>query len=153
MTLPISGTLLVIAPQSGNSIITLYSSRGLKQTLTPIKQASQSRRTINGALKDISAAQFRQYAVTITCTDQKPLALDGLWPGQIVTVSCVTELAYRTIGGTPQRAVVAGSSYVDGDFTFYRPQLTMQIVTTQAEMDEWKASVGWRLDLEEVAAS
>jgi hypothetical protein len=144
---PGSTTLLVLSTPMG---VPLFSARGLKQSLTVIRQAQQLRRTINGELVDLSLSQFRKYASTISCTDQRAPAIDGIWPGQILTVSCVAELSYLTAGGSPARTVVSGSSYTEGDFTFYRPQLTMRVVTPQTEMDEWKASVGWSLQLEEI---
>jgi hypothetical protein len=144
---PASGTLLVLSTPMG---IPLYSARGLKQSLNVIRQAQQLRRTVNGGLIDLSLSQFRKYASTISCTDQRAPAIDGIWPGQILTVSCVAELSYLTAGGSPQRTVVSGSSYTEGDYTFYRPQLTMRVITPKTEMDEWKCSVGWALDLEEV---
>ena len=147
MTLPSAGTNLVI--QTTTSLITFYSSRGLKQTLTPIRAAQAMRRTVNGALVDISLAQFQKYASTISCTDQRPPALDAIWPGQTVTVSCVALLSYPS-AGAPSRPVVSGSSFTENGFTFYSPLLTMKIMTPKSEMDEWKASVGWELALEEI---
>lgn len=145
--LPASGTLLVLSSPMG---VPLYSARGLKQSLSVIRAAQQLRRTINGALVDLSLAQFRKYSSTISCADRRAPAIDGVWPGQVLTVDCVAELSYLTAGGAPARPVVSGSSYTEGDYTFYRPQLTMRVVTPQTEIDEWKASVGWKLDLEEV---
>ena len=127
-----------------------YSVRGATQTLQPIDAAQQLRRTINGALVDISRAEFRKYRSTITCTDQQPPAVDGVWPGQIVTVGCISELSYKTAGGVAARAVVSGSSRTEGDYTFYRPQLTMRVVSFSQDTDEYGASVAWSLELEEV---
>lgn len=127
-----------------------YASRGLTQTLEPIDQAKQTRRTVNGTLKDISAAQFQKYKSTITCTDQQSPGLDGVWPGQQVTVDCVSELSYLTSGGSPERSVVSGSSRTDGNWTFYRPQLVMRVISYSIQTDEYGAAVGWQLDLEEV---
>jgi hypothetical protein len=108
------------------------------------------RRTVNGALVDLSAVQFRKYRSSIVGNDQLPPAFDGIWPGQILTVSCLAELSYLTAGGTPQRPVVSGSSRVDGEFTFYRPELQMRVVSFSPVTDEWQARVGWTLDLEEI---
>jgi hypothetical protein len=69
-----------------------YSARGLTQTLEPIDAAHQTRRTVNGELDDLSYAQFRKYKSTISGNDQEPPAVDGVWPGRVVTVECVTEL-------------------------------------------------------------
>ena len=127
-----------------------YSSRGITQTLAPIASASNLRRTINGELIDVGSTLFRKYASTITCTDQQHPALNGVWPGQTVTVKCVTELCYLTSGGSPDRDVVTGSSRVEGAYTFYRPELTMLVVSYDINTDEYGASAGWTLALEEV---
>ncbi len=67
-------------------------------------------------------AQFRKYKSSISCRDQEPPAIDGVWPGHVVTVECVAELSYPT-GGSPARPVVSGSTRTQGGFVFYRPQL------------------------------
>jgi hypothetical protein len=46
--------------------------------------------------------------------------------------------------------VIAGSSFTEGSFIFYRPQLTMMVTANTAQIDEWAATVPWELDLEEV---
>jgi hypothetical protein len=127
-----------------------YATRNLTQTLEPINQAKQTRRTVNGTLKDISAAQFQKYKSTITCTDQQSPGLDGIWPGLQVTVDCVGELSYKTSVGSPERPVVTDSSRTDGDWTFYRPQLIMRVISYSIQTDEYGGAVGWQLDLEEV---
>lgn len=139
-----SDTLLVIT-----GLITPYSARGLQQTLEPIQEASQLRRTVNGALVDVSVPALRKYASTISADDQAVPALNGVWPGAQVTVDCVAELAYLTATGTPERTVVPDSSRVNGAWTFYRPRLTMRIVEYQTQVDEWNAVVGWSMRLEE----
>ena len=53
-------------------------------------------------------------------------------------------------GGTAQRSVVSGSSRTVGSFTFYRPQLSMQVTNFSLQTDEWGAVVSWTLDAEEV---
>jgi hypothetical protein len=127
-----------------------YATRSLTQTLEPIDQAKQTKRTVNGALKDVSAPQFQKYKSTITCTDQQDPGLDGVWPGLQVVVDCVSELSYKTATGSPERTAVSGSSRTDGDWTFYRPQLTMRVTGYSTQTDEYGAAVGWQLDLEEV---
>jgi hypothetical protein len=127
-----------------------YSARGLSQSLEVIQAATVMRRTINGELIDLSRAAFRKYRSTITCTDMQAPALNGIWPGQVLTVDCVSELAYLTAGGSPERAVVPGSMRESGDFTVYRPRLTMRVVSFSEDTDEWQAQVGWSLELEEV---
>jgi hypothetical protein len=131
----------------------LYQARGLTQTLSVIGEATQQERTINGTLVDISAAQFRKYASSISVNaevDAPPL--DGVFPGMTVTVDCVVSLAYLTTGGNGpnHRPEVSGSSFVQGAYTFYRPQLTMMVKSVETQFDEWKCVVGWKLELEEV---
>ena len=127
-----------------------YSARGASQTLEPIGSSQQLRRTINGELIDISRAEFRKYRSTISCVDQQPPAVDGVWPGQVLMVGCISELSYKTSGGVPARNVVAGSSRTEGDYTFYRPSLTMRVVAFSQDTDEYGAAVSWSLQLEEV---
>ena len=127
-----------------------YSARGASQTLEPIGSSQQLRRTINGELIDISRAEFRKYRSTISCVDQQPPAIDGVWPGRVLTVGCISELSYLTAGGAPARPLVSGSSRTEGDYTFYRPSLTMRVVAFSQDTDEYGAAVSWSLQLEEV---
>jgi hypothetical protein len=76
-------------------------------------------------------------------------SFDGVWPGLTVTVDCAAFLSYP-LGGTPQRLVIIGSNFTEGSFVFYRPRLTMMVVTNTAQIDEWAGTVPWELDLEEV---
>jgi hypothetical protein len=138
-----STTLLVISGQG----VSPYSARGLTQTLEPIAAAASMRRTINGELKDLSRVQFRKYASTISCNDQAAPAVEGVFPGMLLTVDCVAELSYKTVGGSASRTVVA--SRTDGDYTFYRPRLSMRVVTFNMSQDEYGATVQWSLQLEE----
>ena len=129
----------------------LWQARGLTQTLEVISQAKQQERTINGVLKDISNPVFRKYNSKITCNDNTPPPLDNLWPGMTVYVDCTAELCYLTGNpGSPARPEVSGSSYTQGDYTFYRPILEMLVGQLSQSFDEWKAAIGWNLDLEEV---
>jgi hypothetical protein len=125
------------------------SARGLSQSLEPIPASQNMRRTVNGALLDISAPQFRKYMSTITCADQVPPALDGVFPGQTLVVKCAATLSYM-VGGSPQRPVVPGSEREDDGFMIYRPQLTMKVTGFSTQEDEWGAVVSWSLQLEEV---
>lgn len=130
--------------------LTPYSARGIQQTLEPISQSAAMRRTVNGALVDVSAPEFRKYRSVVSCEDMNVPAIDGVWPGQSVTVDCACELSYLTSGGTPARTVVSGSSRTEGSYTFYRPRLTMRIVAFNQALDETGAVLSWTLELEEV---
>lgn len=127
-----------------------YATRGATQTLTPIPQAAAMLRTVNGDLDDLGLPQFQKYTSTINCEDQQPPAVDGAWPGKSITVDCIAELCYKTAGGAPDKPVVSGSSRVEGDFTFYRPQLVMRVVSFNTSTDEWDAKVSWSMVLEEI---
>ena len=127
-----------------------YSARDASQTLEPIGSSQQLRRTINGELIDISRAEFRKYRSTISCVDQQPPAIDGVWPGQVLTVGCISELSYLTAGGAPARPLGSGSARTEGDYTFYRPSLTMRVAAFSQDTDEYGAVVSWSLQLEEV---
>jgi hypothetical protein len=142
---PDGQTVLVLSVMG----VPLYSARGLSQTLEPIDASKNMRRSINGILTDVAHEQFRKYKSKITCTDARVPAADGIWPGMTLVVDCVAYLSYQA-GGTPQRTVVDGSSFDEGDFTFYRPQLTMLVTSNTAQVDEWAGTVPWEIDLEEV---
>ena len=122
-----------------------YSARGLTQLLEPIPAASNVQRTINGGLLDLSRPQFQKYHTVITGNDQNPPAIDGIWAGLEVLIDCVSELSYP-VGGTPQRPEVYESSYVEGAFVIYRPQLTMRIVSFTTTKDEYGATTSWSLE-------
>ena len=142
--------LLVITPIG----VPPYSIRNASQQLQPSRASVNMKRTVNGALINLAPPQLRKYTSTISCTDMDSPALDGVMPGDTVTIECISELSYLT-GGSPQRPVVVssdglGSPRIDGDFTFYRPLLVMLVTGYEVSTDEWGAMVAWKLDLEEV---
>jgi hypothetical protein len=107
-------------------------------------------RTVGGVLVDLSdQVTFRKFASEISCTDWNSPPFDGFWPGMVLTVDCAAELCYLT-GGTPSRPVVAGSSYVVGNFTSYRPQIVFKIIDYQISFKEYASETSWTLSLEEV---
>jgi hypothetical protein len=141
--------------------VTPYSSRGLQQSLKPIAASVQTRRTVNGALHDVSDPIFRKYESTITGEDQDPPAVEGVWPGMQLVVDCIVEIAVLgvfediTDGSTGDdvefdKPHVPDSVRNDGTFTYYRPRLTMLITGFEVERDEWGAVVSWAMELEEV---
>lgn len=130
-----------------------YALRGIQQSLQPIDQASNVKRTINGTLKDVSSPDFRKYRSTIRCTDQQSPGLGKLWPGQRLTMQCASELSFEgstdDSDGPFERPVVAGSAREESGFTFYRPQLTVLVVAYNTELEEYEGQVAWQLDVEE----
>lgn len=139
-------TLLVITGPG----IPPYSARGLSQTLDPISASIHLERAVNGELIDLSAPQMRKYGSKISCTDHNTPAIGGLWPGMVVTVDCVAELSFPTASpGLQERTAVPGSVRTEGDFTFYRPRLTMVVTAYNANTQEYQHDVNWSLSLEE----
>lgn len=127
-----------------------YSARGLSQTLTPIAEAGQFARSINGKLLNLSYEPMRKYKSTITGSDQRPPSIDNVWPGLVLDVDCIAELAI------PDGALPFGRDPVDYEsvrteqgFTFYRPRLRMMVINFAVDQDEYGAQVGWSMDLEE----
>lgn len=139
-------TLLVLSGMG----LAPYSAGGIVQTLKPIGEAANLQRDVNGTLEDVSYAPFRKYETTITCTDMNAPALEGIWPGDDITIDCVNELAYISRTSAPSRAVVEGSSREVGDYTFYRPRLYCKVMDFQTSDDEWPADVQWQLTAQEI---
>lgn len=156
--MPLEGELPGTPPNVGDTLLTisgfgslLYQARGLSQSLEVIPQSKYQMRTINGVLTDVSNPIFRKYSSLITCTDVNTPPFDALWPGMQVEVECAAYLCYLTGNtGSPGRTVASGSEYVNGNYTFYRPVLTMLVGELRINHDEWKADVQWSLPLEEV---
>lgn len=149
MTEPLNGSESTLLRISGVGM-SPYAARGLTQTLNPIEQAKDLRRTINGELIDFSVEQFRKYASVIGGNDHRPLGVTGIWPGRNVQVECVAELYYVTAGGSAERPLVTGSERTEGPYTYYRPVLNMRVVDFNQSFDEWDAQVSWSLTLEEI---
>ena len=108
--------------------------RCISMTLTPIDQAANVARDCRGMLADISLAQFRQYKVTISCTDHEAPQLTGIWPGQDVTIVCIPGL------GVP-------------DDTTGQLTILAKVTAWNTERDEWAAEVAWSLEAEQRAIS
>ena len=154
-----SGPFENVLPPNTDTILSItgfgnmtYQARNLSQTLEVIGAASQNERTINGTLIDVSAPQFRKYSskVSIPSETNAP-PLDGIFPGQTVTVHCAVGLSFITGSpGFPKRPEVSGSSFTENGYTFYRPLLTMKIIHVETHFDEWKNVIGWTIELEEV---
>lgn len=144
-----------------------YSVRGATQSLKPISGSTELRRTVNGALEDLSASEMRKYQTTISCTDQQPPAFAGMWPGNLLVVDCISELAVAldhvseavtegstedltTIESLLEREAVPGSLRIEDGFVIFRPRLHMRVTGFAVDRNEYTASNGWSVDLEEV---
>lgn len=146
-------TLLFLHPMG----VPTYSARGLTQVLEPIQQINQGtgtatlRRAVSGKLLNLSPPQFQLYSTTITGSDVDPPAFDGTWPGTIIDVDCISELAFSlTSGGQQRQSADSGSYREDGEFGYYRPRLRMMVTSMTTSKDEWGAITGWTLSAEEL---
>jgi hypothetical protein len=111
-----------------------YAVRGITMTLEPIDQAKNVARDCRGALADISVAQFRQYKVSVTCTDHEAPELTDIWPGQDITIACIPGL---------------GAANGTGDVL----TILAKVTTWNTSRDEWAAEVAWQLEAEQRAIS
>lgn len=124
-----------------------YSARGARQTLEPIALAISLHRDVNGNMINMAPPQMQKYKSEISCNDQQAPAFNGLMPGAPITVNTIVELSYLTATSTPAR-MVAGS-FQDGAYTFYQMILSCVLMHFSVDKDEWGATTGWKLDLEE----
>lgn len=107
-----------------------YSVRGITMTLEPIQQAASLARDCRGDLVDISIAQFRQYKVSISCTDHEAPTLTDVWPGMDVTIACIPGL---------------GAANTTGDVLTIEAKVT----SWNTSREEWAAEVAWQLECEQ----
>jgi hypothetical protein len=152
-----------------------FSSRECIQTLSPLVPDSL-RRTINGNLVSVRHPGHRKFKSTISCKDKAPPAFAGLWKGSILKVGCLQSLSHIVPAHTQQIQVertplslslvdysgkqwtaqhlkeqwVAIPPKFPGGFLLYRPELIMAVQNYFLETDEWGATVGWQLELEEM---
>ena len=107
-----------------------YAVRGITMTLEPIDQSKNVARECRGDLVDISVAQFRQYKVTITCTDHEAPVLSGIWPGKDITIGCIPGL---------------GASNSTGDVL----SILAKVISWNTSRPEWDAEVAWQLEAQQ----
>ncbi len=143
-------SLLRIYDGGGKSLLPLYSSRGIKFTMKFRDGAKSQRVTVNGELINLALTRMQKYSFTMEATDVRPPSRDDVWPGRTVTIVPPYLLQYPTAGGSPSRPVFSGSSFVEGNFTFYLPVLTGMIGDMHGTFDEWQAGYQWLIDGNEV---
>lgn len=128
-------------------------------------------RGVSETLAPIGNPQFDKYRVTIQCSDKNSPAFDALrvgnWKrtvngglidlsgnGSTVTIDCISELAGKLAGSplsyTPVRTVVSGSGRTVDGFYYYRPQLTVGLISKSMDTDEYGAIVQWQAEFEEI---
>ena len=110
-----------------------YAVRGITMTLEPIQQAASLARDCRGQLADISLAQFRQYRVSISCTDHEAPELTDVWPGRDITITCIPGL---------------GAANTTGDVL----TILAKVTAWNTSRDEWAAEVAWQLEAEQSTA-
>jgi hypothetical protein len=108
-----------------------YAVRGITMTLAPIDQAKNIARDCRGALADISVEQFRQFKVSITCTDHEAPELTDVWPGMDVTITCIPGLGVSNTTGEDILTILA------------------KVTAWNTSRDEWAAEVAWTLEAEQ----
>jgi hypothetical protein len=109
-----------------------YSVRGITMTLTPIDQSANVARDCRGQLVDISLEQFRQFKISISCTDHEAPELTDVWPGQDVTITCIPGL---------------GAANSTDDVMI----ILAKVTAWNTSRDEWAAEVAWTLEAEQRA--
>ena len=108
-----------------------YAVRGITMTLEPIDQAKSLARDCRGQLVDISLEMFRQYKVTITCTDHEVPELTDVWPGHDITITCIPGL---------------GATNTTGDVLI----ILAKVTAWNTSRDEWGPDgVAWQLEAEQ----
>lgn len=116
-------TSLVI---TGVSIPT-YAGLGLVEDIGVIDQAKQIKRTINGALIDLSDSNFRKRTYRISANEAIDFPdFSALWPGAAVTITTISEF--------------------DGDTL----TINGRVMDWETSFDEWEKRYDWSLDVEEV---
>jgi hypothetical protein len=152
MALDTTGTILTIrdADSAALDLLPLYAARGLSQSMEYIDGAMAQERTVNGELVDLSLSRFRKLRSVISATDVRPPSIDVCRPGRIVVVECACVFRYPTSGGSPGRTPVSGSSFEEGDFTFYRPSVTFMLGKPSNRFEEWEAGNAWAIPMEEI---
>lgn len=108
--------------------------RALTMTLTPIDQAANVARDCRGFLADISVAQFRQYKISITCTDHEAPVLTDIWPGQDITITCIPGLGVSNTGTEVDVLTILA-----------------KVTSWNTSRDEWAAEISWQLEAEQRA--
>lgn len=151
-----------------------FSARECTQSLTPLPGGAL-RRTLQGELVVVGGKTPRKFHSLITCTDHSVPAFEKFWVGTVLKVGCIQSLTQAIPPHTQlvhlerdpvtfhlydtKGQELSGSSHdgktltleegFPGGFVTYRPWLIMLVKTYRLETNEWGASIGWTLELEE----
>lgn len=107
-----------------------FAVRGITMTLAPIDQAKNLARDCRGVLVDISAAQFQQHKISISCSDHEVPIFTDVWPGKDIVVSCIPNL---------------GAANTTGDVL----TIPCRVTSWDVSRDEWSAEASWKLEAEQ----
>lgn len=134
-----------------------FSARGATYDINPIDASGGSRRDINGTLHDLSDPAFNKYTLSISCSDFRTPSFNNLKRGMTVVVGCPFEWFYpipepdeTTPGDAAVRSIVAGSLRDKDGIRYYRPEMTMMVLSFGDSNHEFAATEDWTLVLEEV---
>lgn len=155
MALPNTGSILVITPSADNGLtLPPFAGRGIKEDLEPIDMGNNVEMACSGREIDMTHAQFRKLQITLTWDDVRCPLMNKAWAGQTITVDCISERCYITIGGAADRPAVSGSIRVgtgsEAHLTFYRPQLVMVVKSIKHGKDEYGANYAGQLSAVEL---
>lgn len=156
----------------------LGSARGIQCAIAPIS-IGELRRTVNGALVDLTRAALRKYTITLSADGQALPALDGLWRGMRCTVAPplywtaqapagATELALDrpaadvrafdavTLEALPaptisaDRRTLSFTALTRPAYVEYQPVFEALLSSRSDSGNEWDATATWSLEFEEV---
>lgn len=159
----------------GDIVIPVGAGRGITQNISLVDNGDL-RRTVNGTLIDLTRDETRKYTSSVQSSDQKTPSLAGIWKGQELVVECISTIRQlvspastsvtlirdfvtgSVFGRDINGAKVTPSSNVDLAFTFptnivmveWLPKLTMLVADINIDSDEYEATQGWSINLEEV---
>lgn len=149
-----------------------FSARNCIQELKPLIK-SPILRSINGNFIENTNDTNMKYISKITCNDEVPFALDGIYPGVDISVGCITPLIQKITSEKTKlsRDYVSGSiiaydtsndkvniKKIDGrhihlekssGYIKYRPWMKMKVVDFEVKTNEWDMKSFWVLKLEE----
>ena len=128
------------------------SGRGLRQSITPVPNGSLHY-TVWGDLESTARESLNRFKVTVTGDDVWPPAFAGLWPGQPLTVRCISPLPQPQPATRPLiRPPVPGSViWMDAElnplpdqngavWVTFRPILLMLVEGWTIDDQEWDAN-------------
>lgn len=136
-----------------------FATRGVKETVEPLEDSSQFRRTVNKILRYTGVGEpARKFKFSYSGEDLKGLPVNALYIGKPVIFHGITEFGeYGNLPSNPDlwtdniRPMVPGSlrQGIDG-FIYYRPIISGLITSFSTNEDEWGAVTSWSLEIEEV---